>query len=570
MLLDPLFAAGKIDPPMRAWALRQRATCAADAGDWSLARSLAEALRDEIGAVGAPDDSLPHGRLGAGLIALQARIELAQSVGAPDRERRLRPHLERLRRSWRDFLEHWSAAPVRGGGLAYLHIGDRHQVLQELIELELAVEGEALGAPRALQEVLDAQQQSTISRRMRLPPARIEDIRRELTDEHSGLLVYMCSRDRSFAFAVDPRGVRAFHLDAEYLVRGPCHALAAAAESAVHGTLGVDDPELKSAAAECARKLLPPSLAEHIAAWRDVLVVGIDDFGYVPFELFPAPEGGSQGMRRAISYCPTVAMALALRRAPAPSEGRARFLLSPEGDASNAPLNLSADEQRALADAFAGAPEVITGSAAQAARLGVGPGENVTLLYVLAHGTHDSSRERPGGLLMSTGSVWAEEIEAMRAPLIVLLTACEAGRAPLRRGDGGRSDLAAAFLYAGASAVVLPTCDLELDATLRTAPRMLRLLSNGVPTAEAMRSARASLVAEGDPVAALQAHLLHVVGCGQARLPAVERARGAGLLSLASWTLLALGGLVLLTWIARTFVKERASRARMPHGSRSI
>jgi len=568
MLLDRLVVAGAIDPAMRPWVLRQRATCAADAGDWTLARKLAASLRAEIGAEGAPDDYVPPGRLGAALIALDARIELAQTIGTPDRERKLREQLERLRRSWKELLAHWSVAPVRSGGLAYLHIGERHQILQELIELELAVGGDESGASCALQEVLDAQQQSTFSRRMRLSPASVDDIHRDLTDEHSGLLVYVCSRDRSFAFAVDPRGVRVFRLDPEYRVREPCQSLAAAAQAAVHGTLGIDDPEMMSAAVNCAQKLLPAKLAEHIAAWRDVLIVGIDDFGYVPFELFPAAEGGSQGMRRAVSYCTTVATALALRHAPNPLERHARFLLSPGIDGAKAPLTLSADERRVLTDSFVDPPEVLTNSDAQAPRLGVGPGEGVALLYVLAHGTHDSTRERPSGLLMWSGAVWAEDIESMRTPRIVLLTACEAGRAPMRRGDGGRSDLAAAFLYAGASTVVLPTCDLELDSTLRAVPRVLHALSGSTPTADAMRAARANLVAEGDAVAALQAHLLHVIGCGKTSLPRVGQVSRPSPSWLTIWAPIVLGAVALITWIALIRKRNCLSRTHLTHGSR--
>jgi CHAT domain-containing protein len=248
------------------------------------------------------------------------------------------------------------------------------------------------------------------------------------------------------------------------------------------------------------------------------------------------------------------------------------LLLAPEVDGSTTPLTLSERELQELRSPVPEA-EILVGSAATPARLGTTPEENVSLVYVLAHGTPDVSRERPGGLQMarsskSNGIVRAEDIEALRSAQLVFLTACEVGRAPMRRGDGGRSDLAAAFLYAGASTVVLPTCDLDLDATLRVVPGVLRELSAGAQTAEALRSVRAELVAHRDPVAALDAHLLHVVGCGTFSLPVTNDARSASTFRRVGWVL-AVVAIALALWIARTSRKERASRAGiMPHGSR--
>jgi CHAT domain len=550
-LLDDLLPAGRIDPARRPWVVRHRAVCAADEGDWPRARALCAELACDLGAVGAPDDFLPPGRLGAALVALEARIELAAAPETPGRAARLRVHLERLRRSWREFLENWSGAPVRGGGLAYLGLAERHQLLQELIELELAVEGEQRGAQLALEEVLEAELQSSSSRRMQLPRVDLAEAQRELTGARAGLLVYLPSRERSFVFALDPRGLRLFHLGAEFRVRGPSRALAAAAQSAVREGRGLDDRELVAAAADCARVLLPPELEEHIAGWQELLVVGLDDFGYVPLELLPAREGGTQGARRAIRYAPSIPMALFLGRrvAGAQAEG-ARLLLA-----------LGGSQARELADALPGRPEVLTGEQACAARLGLAQGEHLALVYVLAHGTLDPALERPGGLRLvggadPGGAVRAEEIEALRSAPLVVLTACKAGRAPLRRGDGGRSDLAAAFLYAGADTVVLPTCDLELDATLRIAPLIFRRLSAGEPVAEALRATREELAARGDGSAALQAHLLHVVGSGTNVLSPRPAAPTAGSWRMGPW-ILALGALALL-WFARSRARSRS------------
>jgi hypothetical protein len=217
-------------------------------------------------------------------------------------------------------------------------------------------------------------------------------------------------------------------------------------------------------------------------------------------------------------------------------------------------LALGGSRARELADALPGEPEVLCGEQACAARLGLAQGEHLALLYVLAHGAHDPARERSGELRLAGGAVGAEEIESLRVPRLIVLTSCKAGSAPLRRGDGGRSDLAAAFVYAGADTVVLPTCDLELDATLRIVPEIFRRLSAGEPTAEALRATREELVARGDSSAALQAHLLHVVGSGSSALRPRPAAPAAGLGRSGPWFLL-LGAFALL-WFARARSKN--------------
>ncbi|MBK7643058.1 MAG: CHAT domain-containing protein [Planctomycetes bacterium] len=551
-LLDELLQAGRVEAPLWPWVLRHRAVLAAESGDGARAQALTDQLACRLGLTGAPPDSLPGGRLGAAWITLQARLARERERGAPDARERLQPHLERLRDFWSGFLAHWSGAPLRLGGLAYLDIAERNQQLQELIELELTLNGVEQGSLLAIDEVLEAEQQSTLTRRLQAPRASLDEARRELCGEHAGVLIYLPLRSCSFAFALDPRGMRMFRLPPTREIRAPSRALAAAAQSAVREGRGLEDPELTSAAAECARVLLPPELEEFISGWRVLRIVGLDDFGYVPFEVFPSKEGGTQGARRAIIYAPSVPVALYLRRRSLlPIAGRSRLLLTLDTSAS-----------RELADFLPGDPEVIVGRAVDATALAMKPAEPTSLLYVLAHGTHDGARERPGGLLFGGSgeperTVWAEDIEARRTPPVVVLNSCEAGRAPLRRGDGGRSDLAAAFLYSGSSAVVLPSCDLQFNATMRAMRRCFEGLAEGNSVAESMHLARAKLVAQDDGVAALQAHLLHVIGDGEAALVRGKPAASASTRSILPWVLM-LAGIAPALWLVRS--RKRSGR----------
>jgi hypothetical protein len=360
--------------------------------------------------------------------------------------------------------------------------------------------------------------------------------------------------------------VRSFRLEAAHRLVRPVQALVGAAQRAVRGGLGLDDRELGAAAAAAGRVLLPAALEAYIEGWTDLLLVGVDDIGYVPFELLPCAGGSTQGARRSIRYCPSIPMALHLARSAAvlpPAPPRARLVLAPEigagrSEAMGVPaLTVREEQVRSLLTALRADAQVYVGRDALGRWLGLDQGESLALLHLLAHGIQDPSRERPAGLLLAVdasgkGTFWAEDIEALRVPPLVLITACGAGRAPLRRGDGGRSDLAAAFLKSGALTVVLPTTDLELAATLRVTQRLFEQLSRGARAAEGLRAVREDLAREGDTTAALHAHLLHVVGGFAPAWPPQEAPTGMPAVD-GRW-LLALPAapvLFLLAWRAR-------------------
>ncbi len=396
--LDQLRGAGRVSNDLRGWVLRHAASCAADGADGPRARALCAELACELRANEAPADYVPPGRLGSALIALEARLELAGSVGAPDRVERLRPHLERLHRSWDEFLAHWAQAPLRSGGLPYLFIAEHHQVIQELIELQIAVEGEEVGTRRGLVDLLQAQVLGTLSRRLQSASVTIEDVQRALCPEGAGVLLYFPSRDRSFVFAIDARGVRLFRLPPAHQLRQPCRALALAVQEAVHSHQGLDEPELRDAAAALARDVVPEDLARWIEGWSTVRVIGADDVGYLPFELLPAPNGGTRGARQAISYCASLPLAVALERAAAkPFAGGSRLVIAPDSDEPGMGLVIEAAEREAL-ESMLPAPKVVSdGPRADTRALALAPGDSVALLHVLAHGRQDRTRERRTG-----------------------------------------------------------------------------------------------------------------------------------------------------------------------------
>ena len=119
-------------------------------------------------------------------------------------------------------------------------------------------------------------------------------------------------------------------------------------------------------------------------------------------------------------------------------------------------------------------------------------------MCILTHGVNDYERERSAGLVLSSsdggpGVVFAEDVEALAMPPLVVLAACQAGDGPMRYGDDDAGHLGGAFLTAGSSAVVVASGNLPLGVTLDLLDRTFVEWGDGSSFAEALRRARVGL-----------------------------------------------------------------------------
>ena len=256
----------------------------------------------------------------------------------------------------------------------------------------------------------------------------------------------------------------------------------------------------------------------------------------IPFEVLPLEEQ-VLGMSAAVEHLPSLSLGLLLAQRVSP----------PMPPAHDALLMASGTNASKAGGKVAGPvpPEALQSIAEQygprEARLLVN--EDATLAMVrrrsgaaqvlqfLTHGRYDASRERAACLLLTPesgandGYVGANEIEgiaagtaALDAPAVVLLTACGSGRAPLRLGDGGASDLAGAFFLASTRTrcVLTSSFDLEVEATRRLSVAFHRVLRAGAGPAEALRQARVDLAADELLADPFYHSLVRVVGMGHA------------------------------------------------------
>jgi CHAT domain-containing protein len=292
-----------------------------------------------------------------------------------------------------------------------------------------------------------------------------------------------------------------------------------------------------AACAALASKLLPPRACELVRAWSSVTVVGADLLGTMPLEALSIEKLGRIGLTKPVCTLPSIPFALEMaRRTFVDPEIALLAFVAPEyGDEVHerwpalAPIPWTDDDTRKLERAFSNdSVQVRRGAAADVKALGT---MRARTLLVLTHGVEDANRVRPAALLLApdaksanaaekAGILASEDVERFYAngdaPQLVVLAACGTSRAPLRKGDDGANHLGGAFFASGAQCVVLSSADLDLEATRRMLDVFFAPTAKDQSPAEAMRAARAKLVADDARFAHPYYHaLFQVVGLGQ-------------------------------------------------------
>jgi hypothetical protein len=587
--LEVVLSAGRVPRRERAWALVALGLASLDGGDVDRAASAAAELRTVLGELGTLDLARPENTVAPRLIALEGLVALARHARGSIEPAELLARLEDASRAWSSLRAGWANAPTRDGGIGYLFLSQRQILVEALIGLQRAVLGEERGALAAFQWLTEAQRESTLARRLGVSRAEFDALRVELLDERTALLAWIPLRGRSYALAAHSRGARMFELAGVDRLEACARDLAGAVQAA----LSEDDPAARarlSSGLEAARDaFLPPALEAWLEPFELLYLMGLDDVGFVPFEMLPAADASTQGARRAVSRLPSLPLApvLTQRAAGDDSSGsRVLTMLADHPDPRRARAHGVEDLRPAagLVRDFVQALEVderleLRGKDASWSELERALDSSFDLLHVVAHGIQ-RVHERPPGILLAEDSerteVFAEEIETLRSPRLVLLSVCGAARSRLRRGDSARSDLGAAFLLAGAAATASSFSDLDLGPTLRVDARVHEELSRGATLAEALRTTRLELCGASTRLGRdwIAAHVLQVGGAGlSARLwaPAGDVRSAAAPHAWSGAIAAAVGTLAIVLLAARVIRRSVPGRtsARDPRGSRA-
>ncbi len=515
------------------------ALCRADllllCGEATAARDVLEGATGAAGFAGARVEP----RDAADVARMKARIAVAL---LPDGDSP-REELRDLAAAFDELLERWCDVPLRAGGVGFLRKSSRRAVLSELLRLRLAVAGSEGGAERALDDLLRAHTCATDVRRLGLAQPSLAEIRDELLDDGRGMLLYLTAPDQSHVFAVDRRQVVHALLppedELEALVREYVAVVGTPPFSVADEALRRRDAARERALAQrLGVLLLPAPIRERVNDWSGVTVCPLDWLELLPFECVAWDEEERLATRRPIDSLASPAIGLWARRRLA-ADGRTTpvrdrgFLLVTDATpgAEGAPfaelprLDLGDDELARLTAAYP--PEQVTilarGRATRAALRAIEP-SRFRVAQFLVHGVHEAGVERTAALLLTPhgdddGLLRAEDVEALDAPPLVVLTSCSIGRAPLRVGDAGAAGLASIWLRRGAQAVLHARTAIDLHATLALSRTLHERLAAGSSPAEALCEARRAVRSNPRHEAPFYWGLVSVEGLGHERLP---------------------------------------------------
>lgn len=527
---EEVLGGGELTPDESLRARRALAWTLHDAGDDQGARAALQSLFEHLASV----ESSGSTSLDTDLVVLEARL------ARDDTERAAA--LEKLASAFDGFLDQWMNTPVREGGVAFLLYAERHRVASELVSLQMEVDAGPRGVEAALESVLRAQALGSLARTMKAEVPTLESLRNELLEANEGLLVFLPGRDQSHWFLIDGSTVEHVPLPPTSKLDKHRRRLAIELKRTLRGAQSSQSERLRDAVETLSEALLPQALTERLRQLDSLVLVGLDSFGFVPFECLQF-DGQALGLRMPVRYLPSVPVGMQLAR-------RARERRRAELDGSQLVVRdialLTATDPGPTTDwgkleritMAAEQSEVIlrhydsaqrdwrAGPRAALDRFAELDGEAVRILQLITHGVSDPLRERPAGLLLQESStaervLWAETIEKLSMPEWVIVTACGAARAPLRRGDDGRTGLAGSFLLSGAQAVVISHTDLDFDLGLQMMGVLHRELVAGARPSRALWTARKETFAQEESLASLQPFLVHLVGLDQA-LPLVS------------------------------------------------
>ncbi|HLQ38004.1 MAG TPA: CHAT domain-containing protein, partial [Planctomycetota bacterium] len=491
-----------------------------------------QASADCSASLGAARLATPPARDACEFIGLSTRLLLLRGAGAAE----LRAWQPRQQQALLELGREWQQQPAQRGGIGFLHLGQRRDLLDQGIGLELALaraEGRADGPVRALQLLLDLQAHTSLARARGAPACSVAFVQRGLLADGRAALVYLPARRATWVFVVDRQAVTARELPGDLAAD---EQLATFLSRLARAPTCKDDVR-ENVIASLARTgklvrelLLPDDLPTRLAAYSGVTVVGADLLGGVPLEALPLEDGRLLGEVVPIDNTASLPLVTALASAatasaaPAGQHTDAAVLVlgctQPSARVPEAPGLAGfpfpiAELRPGLADYARKAVVHSDAEVTRKALLGASF-DDVDVLQIVAHEVHRRDGDRECGLLATDGVVWRSDLDARPVHGLVIVSSCGGGDGPGRIGEGeGFTSFVGAFLWNGARAVIASRNELQALDHLRLMARCHAHLARGDSPARALQQARSEMAMGSDLLARAQRALLQVSGAGQ-------------------------------------------------------
>jgi CHAT domain-containing protein len=368
-------------------------------------------------------------------------------------------------------------------------------------------------------------------------PVKPEFIAKELLDSDSALIEYVLGEKRSFAWVVHKDKITAVILppkkEIDDLVKEYREALT---EKVSALTMGQATAKLHAKGQLLYEKLFRP-LDRHLSSAQKLIIVADGALTYLPFEtLVRNPKDAAKTSasplylieRFAISYAPSASALAAIRAIEKETAKAAKGVMAfgdpvytnsqPSGkDANSANLNSTNQAERGfdyrqlpytrtevneIVSLFPSLERTVyLGTEAREQKVKTESLDRYRYLHFAAHAMIDEDRPKRSGVVLSSESNSKEDgtlqmSEVMRLKLnadLVTLSACRTGLGKLLTGEGVIG-LTRAFLYAGASSVVVSLWNVNDMATATLMKAFYGNLKKGLSKDEALRQAKLELI----------------------------------------------------------------------------
>lgn len=486
--------------------------------------------------------------------ATQALADCDESLGplAPDREP-TRDEIERIGlatrlllqrdaevgelRSWhlvqqraeRAMIAEWRQHDPAQGGIGFLQLSDRRELLAAGIELELrlaSLEKRSDGPARALQILLDQQAETSLARHRGAATCSVATLQRDLLQDRHAALVLLPSRRRSWAFLAEAATVTAWELKGGSILSRAGEAVVSslARTPATRGeTRELRDSSLHAVLGSARELLLPESLQARVTQVAHLTVVGADLVEGVPFETLLLDDGRLLGEAVPISNTASLPLVAAIAKTTTPAKSAAARVVvfgctSPEAVPEAARVvafEFPIAELQPGLDRYPHPPTVlvdeqVTRDVVLDARF-----EDHDIVHFVTHHVHGVGGTAYGALVVRDGLLSALDFEERRLRGLVIVSACGSGLGPARSGEGEDfASLAGAFSWNGANAVVASRTELLVLDHLRLMQRVHTQLAAGKSPAAALQIARAAMAPDTDWLARAHRAAVQVFGAG--------------------------------------------------------